>query len=454
MNSKTLCAITATGILSFAGIVVETAMNVAFPTLMHDFHVSTSMVQWLTTGYLLILALVVPTSSFLKRNYPTKKLFITSNLLFIAGTIAAMIAPSFQIILLGRLIQGIGTGIALPLMFNIIVEQVPLTKTGTVMGFANLIIAIAPAVGPTFGGFIVKTFGWRMIFLTLLPLLIISLILGITSIVQGSKLEKLKFDLGDWITLLISFSSLIFATNQAALSGWTNVKVMILLFTSFISLFVFYIVSKKQSQPLIRIKVFKNWRFDLSMVALMISQFSILSTSFLLPNFAQLTLHQNAFVAGLLLLPGATLGVFLTLLGGKAYDLWGARRPIMIGFALYAIATLMFGVLMPQMTSWMIIMIFAVAIIGQAFSSGNTLTNGLHQVEDEFRTDANAILNTVQQLSGALGTSIVATIVADQQRLASQITLGTMNGVRLSFGILCILQFIAIFLTWFTTNKK
>lgn len=454
MNPKTLCAVTATGILSFAGIVVETAMNVAFPTLMQAFHVSTSAVQWLTTGYLLVLALVVPTSSFLKRSYPTKRLFIISNILFIFGTIAAMAAPSFQIVLLGRLIQGIGTGIALPLMFNIIVEQVPLEKTGTVMGFANLIIAIAPAVGPTFGGFIVKTFGWRMIFVALLPLLVISLVLGMTSIVQGSKLEKLKFDFLSWIFLLVGFSSLIFATNQAASNGWLDIKVIILLVISFISLIMFYFASLKRVHSLIRIRVLKNWRFNFSMIALMISQFSILSTSFLLPNFAQLTLHQNAFVAGLLLLPGATIGVFLTLVGGKTYDLWGARKPIIFGFVLYALATLMFCILMPQITSWMIVILFTIAIIGQAFSSGNTMTNGLHQVKDEVQTDANAILNTVQQLSGALGTSIVATIVSDQQRLIGKMALGTMNGVRLSFGILCLLQLIAIILIWFTTIKK
>ena len=239
MNSKTLRAVTATGILSFAGIVVETAMNVAFPTLMRDFHVSTSAVQWLTTGYLLVLALVIPTSSFLKRSFKTKNLFVISNLFFILGTMAAMFAPSFAIILLGRLIQGIGTGIALPLMFNIIVEQVPISKTGTVMGFANLIIAIAPAVGPTMGGFIVKMFGWRVIFLVLLPLLVISLILGMTSITQKSAIEHLKFDFISWIILAIAFSSLVFATNQASISGWLDWRVIVLLLVSVLAILVF-----------------------------------------------------------------------------------------------------------------------------------------------------------------------------------------------------------------------
>ena len=453
MNSKTLRAVTATGILSFAGIVVETAMNVAFPTLMRDFHVSTSAVQWLTTGYLLILALVIPTSSFLKRSFKTKSLFVISNLFFILGTVAAMVAPSFAIILLGRLIQGIGTGIALPLMFNIIVEQVPISKTGTVMGFANLIIAIAPAVGPTMGGFIVKMFGWRVIFLVLLPLLVISLILGITSITQKSTIEHLKFDFVSWIILAIAFSSLVFATNQASISGWLDWRVIVLLFVSGIAVIGFYKYSKKPQHPLIRTNVFSNWRFDLSTIALMISQFSILGTSFLLPNFAQLSLHQNAFVAGLLLLPGTTLGIFLSLLGGKMYDVLGARKPIVLGFSLYAIATLLFSIFMPKMTIWMIIVFFAIAIMGQAFSSGNTMTSGLHQVEDQFSTDANAVLNTVQQLAGALGTSIVATIVAEHQSATHQIAFGTMTGVRMAFCLLFILQLIALSFTFLVTQK-
>ena len=453
MNSKTLRAVTATGILSFAGIVVETAMNVAFPTLMRDFHVSTSAVQWLTTGYLLVLALVIPTSSFLKRSFKTKNLFVISNLFFILGTVAAMLAPSFAIILLGRLIQGIGTGIALPLMFNIIVEQVPISKTGTVMGFANLIIAIAPAVGPTMGGFIVKMFGWRVIFLVLLPLLVISLILGMTSITQKSAIEHLKFDFISWIILAIAFISLVFATNQASISGWFDWRVIVLLLVSVLAILGFYKYSKKPHHPLIRTNVLLNWRFDLSTIALMISQFSILGTSFLLPNFAQLSLHQNAFVAGLLLLPGTTLGIFLSLLGGKMYDVLGARKPIMLGFSLYAIATLLFSIFMPKMTIWMIIIFFAIAIMGQAFSSGNTMTSGLHQVEDQFSTDANAVLNTVQQLAGALGTSIVATIVAEHQRAAHHIAFGTMTGVRTAFCLLFILQLVALLFTFLVTQK-
>lgn len=158
---KVIAAIVATGLMSFCGVIVETAMNISFPKLMTEFNVTTNVVQWMTSIYLLVIAIIVPLSAPLKMGFPTKKIFITANLLFIVGVSIDICAPDFPLLLLGCAIQGVGTGIALPLMFNIIMEQVPSQKIGMMMGFGNLITGIAPAVGPTFGGIIVSSLGWR-----------------------------------------------------------------------------------------------------------------------------------------------------------------------------------------------------------------------------------------------------------------------------------------------------
>ena len=189
IDRKLILSIIAAGIMSFSGVVVETAMNVTFPTLMKEFQVGTSTVQWITTGYLLILSVIIPASSWLKRRFRTKTLFLTANILFITGTILCASAPTFALLLMGRLIQGVGTGIALPLMFNIVLEQAPYNKMGVMMGIASLITAVAPAVGPSLGGMIVNLLGWRMIFVVLLPLLILSLLFGLTSIRQVSSTQ-------------------------------------------------------------------------------------------------------------------------------------------------------------------------------------------------------------------------------------------------------------------------
>jgi len=164
IRPQLVAAIVATGLMSFAGVVSETAMNVTFPTLMRAFAIDTAAVQWLTTGYLLALALVVPLSSFLKRRFPLKALFLCANLLFLAATLLCALAPHFALLLGGRLLQGAATGIALPLMFNIILTQAPPSKLGLLMGIGSLITAMAPAVGPVLGGVIVDAYGWRVIF--------------------------------------------------------------------------------------------------------------------------------------------------------------------------------------------------------------------------------------------------------------------------------------------------
>ena len=166
-------SIIAAGLLSFTGVVIETAMNITFPTLMQEFAISTSTVQWITTGYLLILAIVIPTSSYLKQRFAMKRLFLAANLLFLTGTLLDATSASFAQLLFGRLLQGAGTGIALPLMFLIVMEQAPLDKMGLMMGAAMLVCALAPAVGPSVGGYIVSTFGWRMIFIALLGLIVV-----------------------------------------------------------------------------------------------------------------------------------------------------------------------------------------------------------------------------------------------------------------------------------------
>ncbi|MFT8843915.1 MAG: MFS transporter, partial [Schleiferilactobacillus harbinensis] len=184
-----MCAIVATGVMSLCGTIVETAMNITFPTLMRQFHITTSTVQWMTTLYLLVVAIIVPMSAFLKRRFTTKTLFVTANLLFLAGVLIDAAAPSFAVLLLGRGIQGLGTGIALPLMFNIIIDQVPMAKLGLMMGVGTLITAVGPAIGPTFGGFVVDTLGWRFIFVFLTPLLVASLVLCIVSIHQKNPVS-------------------------------------------------------------------------------------------------------------------------------------------------------------------------------------------------------------------------------------------------------------------------
>ncbi len=438
LDARLLLSIIAAGIMSFSGVVVETAMNVTFPTLMHEFNIGTSLVQWITTGYLLVLALIIPASAYLKRTFATRRLFITAISSFLAGTLLAAWSPCFNALLFARILQGVGTGIALPMMFNIILEQVPGERLGFMIGVGSLITAMAPAVGPSLGGLIVSYFGWRMIFVSLLPFLVISAILGIKNISQAGTLASgSKFNIPLYILLVIGFSSLIFATTLASADGWLSSKVLSLFFLCFASLALFYRLSLKSSAPLLRVEIFRYTPYALSAISLLLVSFICLGLGFLIPNYAQLVSHTDAFTAGCLLLPGCLLGAALAPISGRLLDKFGARRPILIGNLSILLSVVCYSLYPGELSSLLFVVFYLFFAFGQGFSMGTTMTNGLSQLPKELNADGNATMNTLQQLAGAVGTAVISTIVAAAQAANPQsLAAATMTGSRHGFGLL------------------
>lgn len=445
LDAKLILSVIATGIMSFAGVVVETAMNITFPTLMSEFNIGTGTVQWITTGYLLILSIIIPASSWLKRRFKTKTLFTAALTLFLLGTIIDAIAPTFAILLAGRLIQGIGTGIALPLMFNIVLEQAPYDKMGMMMGIGALITALAPAVGPSLGGMLVNAFGWRMIFIVLIPVLLIALLCGALSIQQASPTEKIPFQILDYILLAAGFICFIFATSVASSVGWFSIQVIGLFIASIILIALFCRRSLHSDSPLIRVQVFKHMPFTFSVCVILLFQFTCLGLSYLIPNYAQLVNNKNAFIAGCLLLPGCICGAIISPLSGKMLDKLGASKPILIGNVLIIIATIGFACFSGHLIIATSILFHAFFMSGQGFTVGNAMTNGLNQLPSELNTDGNAVINTLQQLAGATGTSVITTIVASSQSTyANDIVTGTLVGSQHAFYLLVVFAVAAL----------
>lgn len=227
-------AVLATGIMSFSGVLIETAMNVTFPTLIQEFQISTSQVQWVTTIYLLMIAIIVPLSTYLTKNFSIRTLFLSSNLLFIAGLLVDYFSPTFLLLLLGRVLQGAATGIALPLMFHIILTFAPMGKRGTMMGLGTLTTAIAPAIGPTYGGILTANFSWSHIFLFLLPVLLLSLGIGLYAIPKFAVEKTGRLDLLSVFGVCLMFSgSLTFLSMFKDWIGWVSLVIAILGFLLF-----------------------------------------------------------------------------------------------------------------------------------------------------------------------------------------------------------------------------
>lgn len=444
IDARFLVSIIATGLMSFSGVLVETAMNVTFPTLMAEFGIGTSTVQWITTGYLLMLAIIIPASSYLKRRFRTRTLFVAAMALFLAGTALAALAPSFWFLLAGRLIQGVGTGIALPLMFNIVLEQAPLSHLGLMMGVASLITAIAPAVGPSFGGAVVSLLGWRWIFIVLLPVLVAAGAAGTITMRQVSETSRPHYDLVGHLLIACGFSCLVIATSSASSAGWTSALVLGLLGATALFLALYCLHARRVEQPLIRIRAFAVAPFTLSALAIMLFIFNVLGLGFLIPNFAQLTLGQSAFVAGALMLPGCAIGAVLAPLGGRLLDLFGPRIPLLVGGVLAATACICFAAFAHDLSLTMIAGFYFVFALGQGMSMGNLMTTGLRHLSQELSTDGNAIMNTMQQLCAALGTSVTSAIVASAQTSGGELAYTTALGTQQAFILLAALAAIEV----------
>lgn len=415
IDPKAIAAVIATGLMSFCGVIVETSMNVTFPTLMKQFNVTTSTVQWMTTGYLLTVAIIVPLSATFKRRFKTKSLFITANLLFMAGVLIDATAPAFTLLLFGRIVQGFGTGIALPLMFNIILEQVPISKRGLMMGVGTLITAVAPAIGPTFGGIVANYLGWRFVFIILWPLLIISLVIGIMTIEQKSQIRKVRLDVLSVLLIMVTFIGLIVGFSNIGSASFLSLDIGGALLIGVIGLVGLVYRSMHIAQPVIDLRVMTTGRFSGHVLSFFLLQLISLGMSFLLPNYIQLVNGSTSTIAGLVVLPGAALGAALAPISGRILDNFGARKPILFGCGLVLISLIVFTSLAQNMSNIVIISVYLCYMFGIGLGFGNIMTSGLAELSSQQQSDGNAVLNTLQQFAGATGTSIVSAIVAASQ---------------------------------------
>lgn len=455
LDAKLICSIFAAGLMSFSGVLIETAGNVTFPVLMNDFHVNMATVQWMTTGYLLVASIIMPLSAYLKRNFSSRKLFVTAAVLFICGLLIDAVANQFIFLVLGRVIQGAGAGIAIPLMFNIILERTPLDKIGLLMGIGTMITAVAPALGPTFGGLVVNTLGWRYIFIFIIPVMIISLIMGLTAITgETGQVKHTKLDVVGFISIALTFIGLIFAFSN--LSTILQKPLMFIgpLVIGIISLVVFIKHSLNTSNPLINIRVFKKTKFTQGITAYFIFQVNTLGLSFILPNYVQIVNHSTAMTAGLLLLTGGLVGAIMSPISGRLLDNYGAQKPIMTGAVFEIIGGLLYCIFASSLTSGKIILFYAITMLGIGLVMGDTMTASIGQLAESENTDGNGLFNMAQQFAGAVGTAIISAIMQFVEQTSSQtsVTGKYIAAAQVGFIFILMIVLIGVYLLYAATK--
>ena len=439
-HSKLLSAIISIGLLSFLGIVVETALNITFPQLTKYFSIPINQVQWLTTGYMLVSTSLIPLGSFFLKRFRVVTLFRVSCLSFLVGTLIASFSNSFNLVLLGRLCQGIADGIALPLIFAVILHQVPKKKVGTFMGIGSLVIAFAPAVGPIYGGIIQDTLNWHFLFIILIPMIIVTWLLGELSIEQSSPIHYVPFDVRGGICLTIFLSTaLMFIVNLTANSSSLKLN-LILLGTVFFSGLLFLLNEKNKSHKLLELALFKNKRFLQLLSAFFLLQFSSLSMSYLIPNVLQILFDQSPGLVGFLVAPAAVIDAVLSVVAGIIYDKTTPSLPIISGCTIIGLTFLGANLFTPSIGG--LVLIYMLFMVGLSFSYSNIMTYSLSKLPAGLVNDGNSIYMTVQAYSGAVGIAISSSVISLLQKQQGSIISGTKLGLSINF---LILFFVAVF---------
>lgn len=440
-------AVVATGVLSFSGVLIETAMNVTFPMLIEEFGLTTSLVQWVTTIYLLMIAIIIPVSSYLNRNFSSRCLFVTANVIFLVGVIINCFSTNYMLLLFGRLLQGIGTGIGLPLMFYIILTKAPADKLGMMMGIGTMTTSIAPAIGPTYGGLLAHYLGWRYLFVFLLPVIIAALFLGLASLPKEQK-TKTKESLA-WKALLalgITFSSFVLAIST---EDYNSVIIFLLSGLGGFLLFLYF----NSKHNLLALSILRKYSFSALLVSLLIYQSLLLGFSFVIPNYLQIYGGMSSSSAGFFMFPGALLGAVLAPFSGRLLDRIGPEKPIIGGLFIAFIGTGLFLVLLETHSVLLLLGAHILLMAGLGFSYSNLMTCSLNTLSADKTADGNAILNTLLQFIGAAVTALVAAIFTFYQSQNGFI-IGTADGIQIVFGLFVTLLAVSIVIVWSALHKE
>ncbi|MFT9005466.1 MAG: MFS transporter [Liquorilactobacillus hordei] len=439
---KNKLAIISAALLAAGGIMIETAMNVTFPVLKNVFNTSLNNIQWVTTTYLLAVTVTMTISSYLTKKYGVRKIWLSANLIFIIGTLVAGLSPSLSVLLAGRVLEGISAGLAMPLMFNLILTQIPQSKIGVWMGIGAMVVSLAPSFGPTYGGIFIESLGWRAIFFTLLIIPVASLMMGWSSVREKRWSKNLEtFDFWAFILLSVALISGILMINQLE-GGSINIALLAITIVAFLA---FIVVSIRSKKIFLNIRLFSSKSFTLLLIPVTLYMFANLGLGLLLPNYLESVAHTTSFLAGFSLLPGTLIGAVLSPVFGSLYDKIGSTKLLFIGNGIFAVILLCMALITHEMNFVTITLSYIVFTIGRSMAFSTSMTASVDGIPVSLQSDANAILQGTQMFMGAVGTTVAALFGSDQR--------GIEAGLQNFFWVLFVIS-ILIFIMFVFRNEK
>ncbi|MGJ3998314.1 MDR family MFS transporter [Limosilactobacillus mucosae] len=435
---------------SFCTVLNQTILATAFPTLMKAFDISTATVQWLTTGFMMVNGIMIPVSAYLSNKFNSKWLYISAMTIFELGTITAFAAPNFGTLLCGRLIQATGVGITMPLMQNIMLTIFPPEKRGAAMGINGLVIALAPALGPSLSGWVVDNYSWRVLFGMIIP--IVAIVIFASFFLMQNVIKTTDPTL-DWLSLLIStvgFGSVLYGFSSVGDKGWTDAIVWGTILIGVILIAILVWRQNRLEHPFLNFKVFKTPEFALATLLSSVVMIAMVGVELVLPLYLQIVHGMSAFHSGLTLLFGAIMMGVMSPITGNLFDRYGARRLAMTGMFILTIGTLPFAFLTRETPILDVVFLYAVRMFGISMVMMPVTTSGMNALPFSMISHGTAVNNTIRQVASSMGSAILISVLtnvtnsqkpvhsllkASPLQYKSQMIDATLNGYHAAFWI-------------------
>lgn len=396
---------------AFVAILNNTLLNIALPSIMTEFSVKPSQVQWLTTGFMLVNGIMIPASAFFIQKISNRKLFITAMTLFTIGTGLAIVAPNFELLIVSRMVQASGSALMMPLLMNVMLVAFPIEKRGSAMGMFSLVMFTAPAIGPTLSGWIVEHYSWRTLFEIVLPFAILTILLAVFKLRNITPNRDVKLDVLSLILSSIGFGGLLYGFSSAGDKGWDSPLVYGTIAVGAFSLALFIIRQLLMKDPLLDFRIYKYPMFALASVISIVTSVAMFSGMILTPLYVQSVRGISPFEAGLLMLPGALVMGFMAPITGKIFDKYGPRVISIVGLIITVASTYYLSKLELQTGYYYLMAIYTVRMFGMSMVMMPIMTNGLNQLPMKSNPHGTAMNSTLQQVSGAIGSAILLTIM-------------------------------------------
>ncbi|TJY63679.1 multidrug efflux MFS transporter [Arthrobacter sp. CAU 1506] len=422
---------------AFVMLLNETTLAVALPSIMADYSVTVTTAQWLITGFMLTLAVVMPTTGWILERFTIRPVFIFAVSAFLVGTVLASLAPSFVLLLVARVAQAIGTAVTLPLLMTVAMALVPVPRRGAIMGLIAMALAVGPGLGPTVAGLILSFTTWHGIFLSMMPLVAIAAIIGAAKLTNIGGTRSAPFDLLSVILSVFAFGGLVYGLSSigAIVEGGETARTAVIVLAvgvTGLGLFVWRQVARgRKERALLDLRPLTVRNFTLSLIVVMCLMAAMLGVLNILPLYLQGSLLVTALLSGLALLPGGLLEGVLSPVFGRLYDRHGPRPLIIPGMIAVTVSLFWLSTVDENTGVWLVVTVHVIFSIGLAGLLSPLMTTALGSLPSYLYSHGSAILNTLQQLAGAAGT---ATTIAVYSSVAARTAHHAPEAVALADG--------------------